>query len=76
MEGDSERAARLLGAAGGQATPFSAPTDPASRADYERTLAAVRAGLSEEGFAAAWAEGQAMTLEQAVAYASEDPAEA
>jgi hypothetical protein len=26
--------------------------------------------LNEEAFAAAWAEGQAMTLEQAIAYAS------
>jgi len=31
-------------------------------------LEAARAGLGEAAFATAWAEGQATTLEQAVAY--------
>jgi hypothetical protein len=35
-------------------------------------MAAARAALGEEAFAAAWAEGQAMTLEEAVAYALEN----
>lgn len=39
--------------------------------DYERELALVRAELGEEAFAAAWAEGQAMSLEEAVALALE-----
>ena len=38
-------------------------------ADYDRPVAAIRAGLKEEVFAAAWAEGRAMTLEQAIEYA-------
>ena len=33
----------------------------------------LRAALSAEAFAAAWAEGRAMTLEQVVAYALEEP---
>jgi len=33
---------------------------------------AARAALGEEAFAAAWAEGRAMTLEQAIAYALEE----
>jgi hypothetical protein len=33
----------------------------------------VRRVLDQEAFAAAWAEGRAMTLEQAVAYALEEP---
>jgi hypothetical protein len=41
------------------------------RQEYDRTLVAVRAQLSVEAFAAAWAEGQAMTLEQAISYALE-----
>ena len=39
-------------------------------ADYERNLAATRAGLSEEAFAAAWRQGEAMTLEQVMASGS------
>jgi predicted neutral ceramidase superfamily lipid hydrolase len=46
--------------------------DPVDRADYTRIVASVRAALDEGAFAAAWAEGQAMSLEDAVAYALED----
>jgi hypothetical protein len=41
------------------------------RANYERCVSAVRAQLDEATFAKAWAEGHAMTLEQAVEYALE-----
>ena len=37
-------------------------------------LAEVRAALSDGAFAVAWAEGQAMTLEQATAFALNEPA--
>ena len=40
---------------------------PEERAFVARARAAVRAELSEEAFTAAWAEGHAMTLEQALA---------
>jgi hypothetical protein len=36
---------------------------------YDRTKANVRSRLGEEGFEEAWAEGRAMTFEQAVEYA-------
>jgi hypothetical protein len=36
---------------------------------YERTVAATRVALGEERFAATWAQGKAMTTEQAVEYA-------
>jgi hypothetical protein len=42
---------------------------PEVRADYDRYVAAARPQLDETTFAATWAEGQAMTLEQAIAYA-------
>jgi len=45
---------------------------PGVRADYERDLAAARAQLDAASLAAAWAAGQAMGLEQAIAYALED----
>ena len=69
-ENDSGRAARLCGAAESLLERIGAVmvlTDPA---DLERTVAAGRAQLGEEGFAAAWAEGRRMSLEQAVAYAT------
>ena len=36
------------------------------------SIAAARAALGDDRFAAAWAEGRAMALEQAVAYALEE----
>ncbi|HEU5100917.1 MAG TPA: hypothetical protein VFU22_17935, partial [Roseiflexaceae bacterium] len=85
--GQSERAARLLGAAM-QARPVQAarllgalpsPTEiasaligPFNHPAFEHNLATVRAQLDEATFAAAWAEGCEMMLEQAIAYALED----
>jgi len=45
----------------------SAP--PFYRDDYERGLAVVRAGLSDEALAEAWAAGRAMTMTEAVSCA-------
>jgi hypothetical protein len=41
-------------------------------AAVDQDVASTRASLGHEAFAAAWAEGRAMTLEQAVAYALEE----
>ena len=67
------RAARLCGAAEAQRTAanlgfwfFYGPT-------YERLLARAGEALVAAGFEWAWAEGQAMSLGQAVAYALEAP---
>jgi len=70
-QGDPERAARLLGAAEALREAVGIPVEPFRRADYDRDVAAVRAALSAATFAAAWAQGRAMPLEQAVAYARE-----
>ena len=45
---------------------------PAERAEYEQVLAGLRAALGEPAFAAAWAEGEAMPLEQALAQALDE----
>jgi hypothetical protein len=42
---------------------------PLPEASREERLAAVRAALSPDAFEAAWAEGEAMTLEEAVTLA-------
>ena len=41
---------------------------------YERAMTAARAQVDENIFAAAWAQGQTMTLEQAIAEALDDAA--
>jgi non-specific serine/threonine protein kinase len=61
-----ERAARLFGAAAALREAIGAPRPPAFRSYHECDLAAVRERLGEEGFAAAWEEGRAMTTEQAI----------
>ncbi|HEY7831958.1 MAG TPA: tetratricopeptide repeat protein [Ktedonobacterales bacterium] len=64
-----ERAARLLaaGAAQSAATEFQRTT--AQRDTRERTLADLRAALGDDAFAVAWAAGQALPIDQAVAEA-------
>ncbi len=68
-QGLPERAVRLFSAAQALRDSTNAVAEPADRIEAERDLAAVRAQLSEEAFAAAWAKGRAMPLEQAIAYA-------
>jgi tetratricopeptide (TPR) repeat protein len=62
-------AARLFGAADGVRDALGTPLQPVDRADHERCVDTVRSALGEEAFAAAQAEGRALELEQAVAYA-------
>ena len=69
--GRGERAARLLAAAETLRREIGINVPPAERTDYEARLDAIRTSLGPEAFAAAWAEGQAMRMEQAIAYALE-----
>ncbi|HEU0291692.1 MAG TPA: tetratricopeptide repeat protein [Anaerolineales bacterium] len=71
MRGDMEPAVRLLGATAAFYDQIRFLMSPIEREQHERNLEAVRAALSSEVFEAGWAEGQAMTLEQAIAYALE-----
>jgi len=70
--GEAERSARLFGAA--EALGYQQA--PAERALREPYLAAARSMLEEAAWEAAWAEGRAMTFEEAVAYALEEAANA
>jgi predicted ATPase/class 3 adenylate cyclase len=69
LDEEPERAARLWGAAERLRQAIGCRSAPAARATYERAMAAARAQLGDEAFAAAWAAGRAMTLEQAIAEA-------
>lgn len=66
---DLRRAVQLFGAADGLLNGISASLAPADRAEYDRNVATLRFQLGEAAYAAAWAEGRAMTLEQAIAEA-------
>ncbi len=67
----SGRAARLAAAAESMLTAIGGTMVSDEAALYARVVAAARAALGEAAFAAAVAEGRAMTLEQAAAYALE-----
>ena len=73
LAGNYERAARLFGATVAMRdTSGIVEATRTFRDLYERDEAEARAALGDEAFAAAWAEGRAMTLEQAVAYALDE----
>ena len=74
QEGRFERAARLSASAKVQREAIGTLVSPAFDAEYQKTLEAIRQGLSEDAFIVAWAQGRAMTFEEAVRYALEPPA--
>jgi tetratricopeptide (TPR) repeat protein len=68
-QGQSERTARLCGAAATLRIAIGAPLPPTNRDAYDHILAQARAELGNEAFAAAFAAGAALSLEQAIAEA-------
>jgi len=66
-DGQAEKATQLLSAAETARQSTGIALSPRQRARHERRLAVLRAALGQEGFAAAWARGKAMTLDQAIA---------
>jgi tetratricopeptide (TPR) repeat protein len=65
-QGHGARAARLFGAAETLRAALGAPLPPADRPYYDRMVGTARSAIGEDQFSAAWGEGRAMTLEQAV----------
>jgi tetratricopeptide (TPR) repeat protein len=72
-EGQADRAARLLGASEALRgdTGHAPLPQPDQQESWARIMALLGAGLDDEHLAAARAEGHAMTLDEAVAYALE-----
>jgi predicted ATPase/transcriptional regulator with XRE-family HTH domain/Tfp pilus assembly protein PilF len=70
--GKPEEGARLFGAAEAVLEGIDRCTDPIDQKEVDHYVAAVRAQLSEAAFAAAWAAGRALTLEQAIALALQE----
>ncbi len=71
MQNEYGQAMRLFGAAEAQRETLGVSMPPNERAEHDRNLDDARAQLGEEQFSAAWVVGQAMSMEQAIAYALE-----
>jgi hypothetical protein len=73
-QGQPERVLCLAGASARLRDGTSAEPSQIEQAELESVLAPIRHELGEAAVAAAWAEGQAMTLEEAIEYALEEGA--
>ncbi len=73
-QGQFARGARLLGAAQALRETLAARVSPLTQSEWDAALASVRAALAPEDFDAAFAEGQALAPDAAVAFALQPPA--
>ncbi len=64
-----ERAACLWSTGHALRSAINVPLPPSMRAEYEPRFSTIRAECGTEAFAECWAEGQAMSVEQAIGYA-------
>jgi tetratricopeptide (TPR) repeat protein len=72
--GEAERAARLFGASEVLREVMGTPPEPGDNALQEPYLSAARSQLDETSWQEVWAEGRAMTLDEATSYALEEEA--
>jgi tetratricopeptide (TPR) repeat protein len=68
-QGDYQQAARLFGATEALCETLALHRALFDQPDNDNSVASTRAAFGDAAFTAAWAEGRAMTLEQAVEYA-------
>jgi tetratricopeptide (TPR) repeat protein len=68
-KGETERAARLWGAAQALHETKGIPRDPDFLAEANARISAVRSGMGEGAWEVAWREGRALTLDETVSYA-------
>jgi predicted ATPase/uncharacterized protein HemY/DNA-binding XRE family transcriptional regulator len=66
-----QRAVQLFSAAAGLRAALGAPLPPAEQPWYDRLIVDVRRVLGEDAFTSAWASGEALQLDQAIALALE-----
>jgi predicted ATPase/DNA-binding CsgD family transcriptional regulator len=67
--GNGERAVRIFSAAEALRQAIAAPVPPYARANHMRDVAATHVQVDQASFDAVWAEGRALALDQAAAYA-------
>jgi hypothetical protein len=68
----AQRAARLFGAAAALRDAITYVLSPEDQQDYAAWMQAVRSHLEPPSWEAAWTEGEAMSLDEALAYAASD----
>lgn len=73
MQGQKVRAARLAGAAEAVRERIQVPRSPDERSAYAPAIAKMRDQLDQANFAKAWAEGQALSIEQMIELALQAP---
>jgi predicted ATPase/class 3 adenylate cyclase len=76
VQGQTQRAATLFGAAEALRAAIDTPMMPAERAEYDQAVTRLRGQMDADALGEAMAEGRVLSLEQAVAYALEDAAAA
>jgi len=69
--GQNERSAKLFGAAEALRELIGSPMTPLERREYDQAVSNLRTQMGEAALAKAWAEGRALTMEQAIEYALE-----
>jgi hypothetical protein len=69
MQQQMVQATQLLGAVAALLESIGGSLETMERIVYDRALGAVQSALGDDHFAAAWAAGRALTVEQAVALA-------
>jgi predicted ATPase/class 3 adenylate cyclase len=72
-QGRAEHAARLLGAAAAVLDAAGSTLPPILQREHDHTVEQTRSLSGGEAFAAAWAEGRALSLEEAIRYALQEP---
>ena len=71
---DGPRAARLFGVAEALRDRINIPMTAQERREYDRNIEELRSGMDEEVFGSNWAEGRAMSMDQAIRFALEKSA--
>ncbi|MGE5378341.1 MAG: hypothetical protein ACM3XO_25055 [Bacteroidota bacterium] len=67
-----ERAVKLMSAAEALRDASRSPRTPKEEIEYDRELAGLRLGMDENTFTLLWAEGQSMSMDQAVDLAMDE----
>ncbi len=72
VQGQPERAARLLGTSAALRDEMGATLTLVARTDHDYALNAARAQLGEDAFVAAWARGQTTPLQETLSAVADD----